>query len=140
MTIQKSIELFRQHQKGSLRKSTLKSYGKFIGQFEERFGTYEVSTISSEEIGKFLDERTEGLSRSTRHLRYAQIKAFFNYVIETSDLNIKNPCNAPCCSRLLRTPATGRERYWTRRLLMRSSSIHAASGIGLSWSFKPDAV
>ena len=32
MTIQKAIKLFRQHQRGSLRKSTLKSYGKFLGQ------------------------------------------------------------------------------------------------------------
>jgi len=53
-----------------------------------------VSAISSENIGKFLEESTEALSRATRHLRYAQIKAFFNYVIETSDLNIKNPCSA----------------------------------------------
>ena len=93
MTIQKAIELFRQHQRGSLRKSTLKSYGKFLGQFEEQFANDEVAAISAEEIGKFLDERTEGLSKSTRHLRYAQIKAFFNYAIETADLNIKNPCN-----------------------------------------------
>ena len=94
MIIQKAIELFKQHQKGSLRKSTMKRYGKFLGQIEERFAADEVASISAEEIGKFLDERTEGLSRSTRHLRYAQIKAFFNYAIETSDLNIKNPCNA----------------------------------------------
>ncbi|MHB8883285.1 MAG: site-specific integrase [Thermodesulfovibrionales bacterium] len=94
MTIQKAIELFKQHQKGTLRKSTLKSYGKFLRQIEERFAADEVAAISAEEVGKFLDERTEGLSKSTRHLRYAQIKAFFNYVIETSALNIKNPCSA----------------------------------------------
>ncbi|MBA4391735.1 MAG: site-specific integrase [Syntrophus sp. (in: bacteria)] len=95
MTIQKAIELFRQHQKGNLRGSTLKSYGKFLSQVEARFADDEVAAISAEEIGRFLDKHTEGLSRSTRHLRYAQIKAFFNYIIETSDLNIKNPCNAP---------------------------------------------
>jgi site-specific recombinase XerD len=93
MAIEKAIELFRQHQRGTLRKSTLKSYGKFLDQIEERFATDEVATISAEEISKFLDERTEGLSRSTRHPRYAQTKAFFNYVIESSDLNIKNPRN-----------------------------------------------
>ena len=48
----------------------------------------------SENIGKFLGESTETLSRATRHLRYAQLKAFLNYVIETSSLNIKNPCSA----------------------------------------------
>jgi len=94
MIIQQGIELFRQHQKTSVKKSTLKSYGKFLEQFQVRFSECEVSSISSENIGQFLDEATETLSKATRHLRYAQIKAFFNYVIETSNLNIKNPCSA----------------------------------------------
>jgi integrase/recombinase XerD len=94
MIIKQAIELFRQHQKTTVKKSTLKSYGKFLEQFQVRFCEYEVSAISSENIGKFLEESTETLSRATRHLRYAQLKAFFNYVIETSNLNIKNPCSA----------------------------------------------
>jgi integrase/recombinase XerD len=53
-----------------------------------------VVSISADDIGKVLEECAEALNRSTRHLRYAQLKAFFNYVIEASDLNIKNPCNA----------------------------------------------
>jgi integrase len=42
-----------------------------------------------------LESLTNGSAKSTRYLRYAQLKAFFNFVIETSNLNIKNPCNAP---------------------------------------------
>lgn len=94
MIIKEAIELFEQHQKNTLRKSTLKSYKKFVAHFRVRFADYEITAITAEDIGKFLEESTEGLSRSTRHLRYAQMKAFFNYVIEASDLNIKNPCNA----------------------------------------------
>ena len=99
MTIQEAIELFKQHQKSAVKKSTLKSYGKFMEQFRTRFFECEMTSISAEDIGRFLEECTEDLSRSTRHLRYAQIKAFFNYVIETSDLNIKNPCNAGALSK-----------------------------------------
>src|SRR5271169_4806560 len=94
MTTTEARELFEQHQKNTLRKSTLKSYKKFMEQFQVRFADYEIVSISAEDIGKFLEESTEGLSKSTRHLRYAQMKAFFNYVIEASDLNIKNPCSA----------------------------------------------
>ncbi len=94
MIIQKAIELFNQHQKSSVKKSTLKSYRNFLEQFRLKFSEYEVASISSEDIGKFLEDCTEGLSRATRHLRYVQVKAFFNYVIEASNLNIKNPCNA----------------------------------------------
>ena len=94
MTIQEAIELFKKHQYATVRKSTIKSYGKFLEKFEERFSQQEVVSVSADDISKFLEEYTDSLNRSTRHLRYAQIKAFFNYVIEASDLNIKNPCNA----------------------------------------------
>jgi integrase/recombinase XerD len=94
MVIQEAIGLFKEHQKGTVKKSTLKSYGKFLDQFMERFSACEVISISADQIGRFLEECTESLSRSTRHLRYAQIKAFFNYVIEVAGLNAKNPCTA----------------------------------------------
>jgi integrase/recombinase XerD len=94
MVIQEAIGLFKEHQKGTVKKSTLKSYGKFLDQFMERFSACEVISISADQIGRFLEECTESLGRSTRHLRYAQIKAFFNYVIEVAGLNAKNPCTA----------------------------------------------
>jgi hypothetical protein len=94
MTVQEAIELFKNHQKSTVKKSTLKSYGKFLDKIQERFSECKVVSVSSEDIGKFLDECTVSLNRSTRHLRYAQIKALFNYVIEAAHLNIKNPCNA----------------------------------------------
>jgi integrase len=55
-----------------------------------------VISVSADQIGQFLNESTEGLglSRATRHLHYAQLKAFFNYIIEVAGLNTKNPCTA----------------------------------------------
>jgi integrase/recombinase XerD len=94
MVMQEAIKLFKEHEKGAVKKSTLKSYGKFLDRFLERFSANEVVSVSADQIGRFLEECTEGLSRSTRHLRYAQIKAFFNYVIEVTEVNAKNPCNA----------------------------------------------
>ena len=66
----------------------------FLDKFQERFFGQQVVSVSAEDIGRFLEEYTDNLNRSTRHLRYAQMKAFFNFVIEAADLNIKNPCNA----------------------------------------------
>ena len=94
MTIQEAIELFKKHQKSTVKKSTINSYGKFLEKFQGRFLGREVVSVSADDINGFLEECSNSLSRSTRHLRYAQMKAFFNYAIEASDLNIKNPCNA----------------------------------------------
>jgi len=40
MIIQQAIELFRQHQKTTVKKSTLKSYGRFLEQFQVRISEY----------------------------------------------------------------------------------------------------
>ena len=94
MTIREAVELFKHHQKGNVKKNTLRSYGKFLDQLQERFTEQQVVSVTPDDISSFLEECTEGLSKSTRHLRYAQIKAFFNYVIEATGVNIKNPCSA----------------------------------------------
>lgn len=69
MVIKEGIELFKKHQNGTVKKNTIKSYGKFLDQFGESFSTCDVISVSADQIGTFLEERTEGLSRSTRHLR-----------------------------------------------------------------------
>jgi integrase/recombinase XerD len=47
---------------------------------------------------------TKTLSKSTRRLRYAQLKAFFNFIIEKCLPDLKNPCNAPLLSKTFRMP------------------------------------
>ena len=54
MVIQEAIELFKKHQKGTVKKSTLKSYGKFLEQFREKFSASEVISVSADQIGRFL--------------------------------------------------------------------------------------
>ncbi|MBZ0154894.1 MAG: site-specific integrase [Alphaproteobacteria bacterium] len=92
MLIRDAMELFTQHLKGTVKKSTMKSYGALLERFRLKFSDHEISVISPEDISKFFEECTGGLSRATRHLRYTQVKAFFNYVIESSGLTTKNPC------------------------------------------------
>lgn len=106
MTIQEGLELFMQRQKMTLKKTTLKSYRRFLEQFRLRFSEYEITSISADNVGKFLEDYTEGQNRSTRHLRYSQLKTFFNYVIETRDLTIKNPCNAGVLAKTFKNVAT----------------------------------
>ena len=82
-----------------MKKNTIRSYKGFLTQLQMRFSDQPVESVSPDDICRFLEECTEGLSRSTRHLRYAQIKAFFNYIIDATDLNIKSPCSAASLSK-----------------------------------------
>ncbi|MDA8105150.1 MAG: phage integrase N-terminal SAM-like domain-containing protein [Nitrospiraceae bacterium] len=130
MTIQEAIELFKKHQNVTVKKSTLKSYGKILERFKTRFSMREVGSISADDMGKFLEECAEALSSSTRHLRYAQLKAFFNYVIEASDLNIKNPCNAGVLFKTFKNVCHRSRKLLERKQWTRSSSIQEALEIG----------
>lgn len=95
MTIQKAIEYFKEHQRTSLKQSTQEGYRKLLERFQKEFFGRDFMSIKSEELCRFLETATVGLSRSTRRLRYAQLRALFNFVIDTFEMNIKNPCCVP---------------------------------------------
>jgi integrase/recombinase XerD len=75
-----------------------------LNQFTALYGEKGFENIGSDEVYGFLETLTQGLARSTRRLRYAQLKAFFNFVINRCDLDIKNPCNTSLLSKTFRTP------------------------------------
>jgi len=95
MTVQKAIEHFKQHQRTSLKKRTQEGYKKLLEHFQSEFGDREIESIKAEELCRFLETSAEGLAKATRRLRYAQLRALFNFVIDTFEMNIKNPCCVP---------------------------------------------
>lgn len=60
--------------------------------------------ITSDEIFNFLENLTHHLSKSTRRLRYAQLKAFYNFIIERRAMNMRNPCSMPLLSKAFKAP------------------------------------
>jgi integrase len=95
MTIQKAIEHFRDHQRTSLKKRTQEGYKKLLEHFQSEFSDRDIVSIKAEELCWFLETYTEGLAKATRRLRYAQLRALFNFSIDTFEMNIKNPCCVP---------------------------------------------
>ena len=116
MTIREAITLFGYHQKSDLKARTVQSYHPLLQRLEARFADRSFDSIGSEEIYQFLESLTEKLSKSTRRLRYAQLKAFCNFLIEKFNLNLRNPCNAPLLARAFKTP-----RPVARRILDRET-------------------
>jgi integrase/recombinase XerD len=105
MKVKEAITLFRYQQKANLKQRTIYSYNYILRKFETRFKERSIDAISADEIYQFLESYTEGYSKATRRLRYAQIKTFFNFIIDRCNLNIKNPCSSPLLSKAFRLPA-----------------------------------
>ncbi len=92
MNINEAIEFVKNHHLSALKQSTNVGYTLFFNRLKEYFESRSVESITADEIGQFLDSFTSGVAKATRYLRYAQTKAFFNFLINECGLDIKNPC------------------------------------------------
>ncbi len=104
MITQEAIKLFRDYLRLNHRKRTIESYGPLLEKYEAAYAQKVLDTIGSDEIYHFLETATQRLSKSTRRLRYAQMKAFYNFIIDRCSLNMRNPCNTPLLRKSYRAP------------------------------------
>ena len=117
MTLKEAITLFGYHQRSNLRARTVRSYQPLLQRFEVQFGERSFDSIGSDEIFQFLETVAGNHSRSTRRLRYAQLKAFFNFLIDKCNSNMKNPCDAPLLSKAFKTPKQIARRILDREIV-----------------------
>ncbi|MCK5346652.1 MAG: site-specific integrase [Candidatus Heimdallarchaeota archaeon] len=104
MFLKEATNIFRTHQKSNNKKRTQESYNFLLKHFEVSFADRQLGSIGPDEIFHFLENLTGGATKSTRRLRYAQLKSFFNFIIDKCDLDIKNPCSAPILSKSFKMP------------------------------------
>jgi len=104
MTVKEAISLFQFHQKANVKQRTMDSYAHLLEKFRIRYGERPLESFTPDEIFTFLENLSPIHARSTRRLRYAQMKAFFTFIIDKCDLNVKNPCQASLLSKTFLTP------------------------------------
>ncbi|MEI8173633.1 MAG: site-specific integrase [Deltaproteobacteria bacterium] len=80
MTVRDAIHIFQISQKNVHRKRTTDSYRYLLEHLENHFTDSHVERITPNQIYQFLEALTEHTAKSTRRLRYAQLKAFFNFL------------------------------------------------------------
>ena len=93
MTIQEAIRLFNNYLESDHKQRTIDSYDHLLIRFERIYAERTWDSVGPDEIYTFLGTLTQDLAKSTRRLRYAQLKAFYNFIIDRCSLNMKNPCN-----------------------------------------------
>jgi integrase/recombinase XerD len=104
MTVKEAITLFKYYLQANHRRRNIESYSYLFGRFEKIHSERSVDSLGSDEIFQFLESFTQGLAKSTGRLRYAQLKSFFNFIIDQCSLNMKNPCNASLLPKSFRMP------------------------------------
>ena len=116
MKIEEAITLFGYHQRSNHKPRTIQSYRPLLQKVQDRFTGRSFDSIAPDEIYHFLEGTTEGQAKSTRRLRFAHFKAFYNFLIEKADLNMRNPCDAPILAKAFKAP-----KQVARRILDRET-------------------
>jgi integrase/recombinase XerD len=104
MPLREAIKMYTDHQKNSVRNKTRESYGYLFRNLEALLGNMVLDDISSQDLYQLLLLLTEGRARSTARLRYAQLKAFFNFIIEQTHTPVTNPCIDSLLSKTFKAP------------------------------------
>jgi integrase/recombinase XerD len=104
MTTKEAITLFKYYLQSNHKRRTIESYTFLLDRFNAIHAEKLLSDISHDEIFHFLEDLTRSMAKYTRRLRYAQLKAFYNFIIDRCSLNMRNPCNASLLSKSFKTP------------------------------------
>jgi site-specific recombinase XerD len=73
---------------------------KFFNQFQERI----LSSVSQEEVLSFLTKLTFNRRQTTKRNRYSVLHSFYNFTINTSLPDLKNPCCNSVIKKIFRRP------------------------------------
>jgi len=104
MTIKEAIRLFNNYLQSDHKQRTINSYNPLLIRFERLYAERTLDSVDPDEIYTFLETLTQDLAKLTRRLRYAQLKAFYNFIIDRCSLNMKNPYNTNLLRKFYRTP------------------------------------
>ena len=102
MRISETTKLFMDYHRINSKKNTLRNYDKLISCFRDEFGERQSASITTEEIITFLNQFTEGRKQSTKKLRYSLLSAFFNFLKNSFEQNLQNPCDSPLLRKMYR--------------------------------------
>ena len=87
-----------------LKKNTIRNHEYVLKRFREQFDERQLDTIRADEILAFLTQLTGGKKQTTKRVRYSLLKAFFNFIKNTIDPNLQNPCDMPIMRKIFKSP------------------------------------
>ena len=95
MKLEQAVQQFKQYQQRNFRPTTVRTYVFTIKVLTDLLYGKQVESIDSDEVFQLLSLITEEAAPTTKYLRFAQLRAFFNFCIDHLGLKMSNPCATP---------------------------------------------
>lgn len=86
------------------KKNTVRNCESLLRKFLPQFQNRDIAEIRSGEVTDFLSELTAGRKQTTRRNRYAVLSSFFNFIANSFEPTLSNPCSALAVKKLFRCP------------------------------------
>jgi len=109
MKVSEAITCFIEYHEANSKKDTVRNYNFVLSRFCQHFGERELESITTEEILSFLTQITQGTKQTTKRSRYTLLAAFFNFVKDSIDSKLQNPCECPILKKLFKA---AKKSYW----------------------------
>ncbi len=110
MKVSQAVNYCLEYHRTNSKKNSIRPYEFVLFRFESQFGDRELDSITSDEILSFLNQVTEGTKQSTKRSRYSSLSSFFNFIKNTVDPKLPNPCSTPMLRKVFK-PA--KIAHWT---------------------------
>ncbi|MBI2027954.1 MAG: site-specific integrase [Deltaproteobacteria bacterium] len=104
MELSHVIKQHREYLQSFAKETSCGAYNHLYSHMLKRFPEKNLEDFTSQDLFDFLNWLTENRSQATKRMRFAQVKAMFNFAITSLSLNIKNPCTIPLLTNSFRAP------------------------------------
>lgn len=104
ISVNTGVKAYMAYHKANSRPNTLRAFSYTLDRFDELFSDTPVTEIPEGDVAAFLEMITDGLAPATRSNRAGHVSAFFNFVSDTFDLNVINPCSRGLIKKLYKQP------------------------------------
>ena len=73
-----------------------------MSKFCVLFGDHQLGELTTDDVMEILNLVTKGCRPQTKHIHYAHLFAFFNFIQNNIDPDFTNPCDPPMLRKLFR--------------------------------------
>ena len=104
ISVESGVQAYMDYHRTNSRPNTVRNFEYTLDQFKSLFAGTDIADVPEGDVATFLEMITDGLSMSTKSNRAGHISAFFNFMAETFDLQIINPCSRGIIKKLYKQP------------------------------------
>jgi integrase len=102
MNVSQASKIWLEYHRAHSKHNTVRAYEFTIAKFNQDFANRNLNEVSTDDILDFMSKFNEGRKPQTKRIRFSHLTAFFNFIGNNFDCELKNPCDSQMLRKLFR--------------------------------------